>query len=102
MSKLTDKQKKFKELYMDMGPPGGRPGPAFGNATKATKMAGYKCKNPGSYRVIGYENVIKLNIDEEFQKNYNERDKLYLEEKRKKDEIEHAELLRKLRHRGRT
>ena len=40
MSKLTDKQKKFKELYMDMGPPGGRPGPAFGNATKATKMAG--------------------------------------------------------------
>ncbi len=97
MRKLTDKQKKFLELYMDMGQLGEIPGPAFGNATKAAKMAGYKCKNPDSYRVIGYENKKKLNIDKKMKQIHEEQLKAYFEEPRKLNEITIARILKRIR-----
>lgn len=51
--KLTLKQRKFCELYMDS---------ANGNARKAVRLAGYNVKNDDTARVIGYENLMKPHI----------------------------------------
>ncbi len=50
--KLTKKQKKFVDSYMESG-----------NATKAAKKA-YKTSNDASARSIGSQNLTKLNIQE--------------------------------------
>lgn len=47
--KLSIKQKKFIDAYIELG-----------NATEAAKQAGYKCKNSGAYSAVGAENLRKL------------------------------------------
>lgn len=50
---LTIKQKLWVKHYIETG-----------NATEAARRAGYQCDNEGSLRVIGHENLTKLNTSE--------------------------------------
>jgi phage terminase small subunit len=51
--RLTCKQKKFADNYLETG-----------NATQSTLMAGYDVKDNFSAAVIGNENLKKINIEE--------------------------------------
>lgn len=52
-NKLTLKQRLWLKHYLETG-----------NATEAARRAGYQCDNEGSLRVIGHENLTKLNTSE--------------------------------------
>jgi phage terminase small subunit len=62
--KLTEKQKRFIDYYIETG-----------NAAEAARKAGYKCKNNHGFEVIGNQNLRKLEvfIKEKLQKKDNER-----------------------------
>lgn len=47
--KLSPKQQKFVDAYIELG-----------NASKAAKCAGYKCRSAHAYESLGAENVRKL------------------------------------------
>ena len=52
MIKLTDKQKRFVDTFVNNG----------GNGVEAVVAAGYNCKNDNSARVLASENLKKPNI----------------------------------------
>ena len=62
LKKLNTKQKMWVENYLSNG---------F-NATLAAKEAGYKAKNDGVFRNIGYENVTKPHIQAVIQERLSE------------------------------
>lgn len=52
MNRLTLKQKKFVDAYVNNG----------GNGVEAIRVAGYNCRNDNSARVLASENLKKPNI----------------------------------------
>ena len=51
MAKLTEKQRRWIDYYIETG-----------NATEAARRAGYKAKSERSMRAIGAENLAKLRV----------------------------------------
>lgn len=64
MAKLTEKQKRFMDFYIELG-----------NAAEAARRAGYKASSEKAYQNIGSENLAKLGglMSEKIQAKDNER-----------------------------